>query len=58
MNFQADLNVDQLPRKIEIFRHTINLEILEENFDDGITVYRNSFLTHVFNICNANNSSG
>ena len=57
-NFQGYLNVVQLPRKVQIFRHTVNLEILEENLYDGIAVYGVSFLTDAFNISNANNSSG
>ena len=43
---------------MQIFRHTVNLEILEENLHDGIAVFGDSFLTDVFNISNANNSSG
>ena len=58
LNFQGYLNVDQLPRQVQIFRHTVNLEILEENLHDGIAVFRDSFLTNVFNISNANNNSG
>ena len=41
---------------MQIFRHTVNLEILEENRHDGRAVYADSFLTDVFNIYN--NSSG
>ena len=58
MNFQGYLNVDQLPRQVEIYRHTLNLEILEENLHDGIAVFGDSFLTDLFDIFNANNSSG
>ena len=58
LNFQSYLNVDQLPRQVQIFRYTVNLEILEENLHDGISIYGDSFLTDVFNISNANNSSG
>ena len=58
MNFQGYLNVDQLPRKVLTFRHTVNLEILKENLHDGIAVFGDSFLTDVFNIFNANNSPG
>ena len=58
MNFQGYLNVDQLPRQVEIYRHTLNLEILEENLHDGIAVFGDSFLTDLFDIFNANNRSG
>ena len=58
LNFQSYLNVYQLLRQMQIFRHTVNLEILEENLHDGIAVFGDSFLTDVFNISNANNSSG
>ena len=58
MNFQGYLNVDQLPRQVQICRHTANLEILEENLHDGIAVFGNSFLTDLFDSFNANNSSG
>ena len=57
LNFQGYLNVDQQPRQVQIFRHTVNLQILEENIHDGIAVYEDSFLTDVFNISNVNNSS-
>ena len=43
---------------MQIFKHTVNLEILEENLHYGIAVFGDSFLTDVFNISNANNSSG
>ena len=58
MNFQGCLNVDQLPRQVQIYRHTVNLEILEKNLHDGIAVFGDSFLTDLFDIFNANNSSG
>ena len=58
MNFQGYLNVDQLPQQVQVFRHTVNLEILKENLHYGIAVYGDFFLTDVFNISNANNCSG
>ena len=39
---------------MQIFRHTENSEILEENLHDGIAVYGDSFLADVFNVSNAN----
>ena len=44
LNFQGYLNIDQLPRQVHIFRHIVNLEILEENLHDGIAVFGDSFL--------------
>ena len=32
LNFQGYLNVDQLPRLVQIFTHAVNLEILEKIF--------------------------
>ena len=58
LKFQGYLYGDQLPRQVQIFTHTVNLEILDENLHDSITVYGDSFLTDVFNISNENNSSG
>ena len=52
------LNVDQLPRQVKIFEHTVNLDILEENLHDSIAVYGDSFLTNVFTVSNVNTSSG
>ena len=57
LNFQGYLNIDQLPRQVQILRYTVNLEILEENFHDDIAIYGESFLT-VFNISSVNNGSG
>ena len=45
LNFQGYLNVDQLPRQVQIFRHTVNLEILEENLHDGTAIYGDSLIT-------------
>ena len=39
LNFQGYLNVDHLSRQAQIFRHTANLEILEENLHDGISSF-------------------
>ena len=58
LNSPGYLNVDQLPRQVQIFTQTVNLEILEENLLDSIAVYGDPFLTDVFNISNVNNSSG
>ena len=57
LNFQGYLNVNQLPRQVQIIRNTVNLEILEENLHDGIAVCGDSFLTDVFNTSNANNKN-
>ena len=42
---------------MQIYRHTVNLEILEKNLHDGIAVFGDSLLTDLFDIFNANNSS-
>ena len=47
-----------MPRQAQIFTHTVNLQIFDEKLHDSIAVYGDSFLTDVFNICNANNSCG
>ena len=52
------LNVDQLPRQVKIFERTVNLDILEENLHDSITLYGDSLLTDVFTVLNVNTSSG
>ena len=38
LSFQGYLNVNQLPRQVQICRHTRILEILEENLYDDITL--------------------
>ena len=48
LNFQDYLSIDQLPRQVQMFRHTVNLEILEENLHDGVAVFGDSFLNDVF----------
>ena len=58
LGFQDYLNEEELPRQVKIFERTVNLEILEENPHDSVAVYRDSFLTDLFNISNVNNSSG
>ena len=50
--------MEELPHQVTIFERTINLEMLEENFDDSVAVHGDSFLTDVFNNSNVSNSSG
>ena len=52
------LNVDQLPRQVKIFERTVNLDILEENLHDSISVYGDSFVTNGLTVSNVNTSSG
>ena len=35
---------------MHIFRHTVNLEILEENLHDGIAIYGDSLITDVTDV--------
>ena len=52
------LKVGQLPRQVKIFELTVNVDILEENLHDSVSVYGGFFLTNVFTVSNVNTSSG
>ena len=55
---QDYLNTDQLSRRVKIFEHTVNLEILEENLHHNIAIYGDSFSIDVFTSVNVNTSTG
>ena len=57
LNCRDYLNVDQLPRQVNIFHYTVNLDIPEENIHDSMAVYGESFLNDVFTVSNLNTSS-